>query len=140
MNAEFNWWLLIVGLVVGAGLVWLVVLDSRRRESDIDEAEMTREAVWLSAVLGDDGIDVSPATAGRMLELHRAYLSSPPPDDPDRVAADERTVEPFDWPDESQDRPTSTGSASGGDPAGASDTPNVAGPSSPAIASDSPTQ
>lgn len=141
MNAEFNWWLLIVGLVVGAGLVWLVVLDSRRRESDIDEIEMTREAVWLSAVLGDDGIDVSPATAGRMLELHRAYLSSPPPDDPDTDVADaDRAVEPFDWPDEPQDRPTSTGSASGGDPAGASETPNVAGSSSPAIASDAPTQ
>ena len=36
VNAEFNWWLLIVGLVVGAGLVWLVVLDSRRREADVD--------------------------------------------------------------------------------------------------------
>ena len=24
VNAEFNWWLLIVGLVVGAGLVWFV--------------------------------------------------------------------------------------------------------------------
>jgi hypothetical protein len=31
MNAEFNVWLLIVGLVVGAGLVWLVIMDSRRR-------------------------------------------------------------------------------------------------------------
>ena len=44
MDAEFNWWLLIVGLVVGAGLVWLVVLDSRRREADVDEAGMAREA------------------------------------------------------------------------------------------------
>ena len=141
MNAEFNWWLLIVGLVVGAGLVWLVVLDSRRRESDVDELEMTREAVWLSAVLGDDGIDVSPATAGRMLELHRAYLSSPPPDDPDAVVAEaDRAVEPFDWPDDPQDRPISTGSVSAADPTGTSETPNVAGPSSPAIASDAPTQ
>ena len=142
MNAEFNWWLLIVGLVVGAGLVWLVVLDSRRRESDVDEAEMDREALWLSSVLADDGIDVSPATAGRMLELHRAYLASPPPDDPDTVVADaDRAVEPFDWPDEPQDRPIKTGSASVEDaPAGMSETPNVAGTSSPAIAADSPTQ
>ena len=72
MNAEFNWWLLIVGLVVGAGLVWLVVLDSRRRDADIDEAEMAREALWLSTLLGDDGIDVSPATAGR----RRAHLAA----------------------------------------------------------------
>ena len=80
MNAEFNWWLLIVGLVVGAGLVWLVVLDARRREVDLDEAERTREAVWLSAVLLDDGFAVSPEAAHRLLEHHRRYLEAPPPD------------------------------------------------------------
>jgi len=36
VNAEFNVWLLIVGLVVGAGLVWLVIMDTRRREVEID--------------------------------------------------------------------------------------------------------
>ena len=110
MNAEFIWWLLIVGLVVGAGLVWLVVLDSRRRDADIDEAEMAREALWLSTLLADDGIDVSPATAGRMLELHRAYLSAPPPDDPPASSADRAApVEPFEWPAEDQERPINTG-------------------------------
>jgi hypothetical protein len=83
VNAEFNVWLLIVGLVVGAGLVWLVVMDSRRRESDIDAAELPREAAWLSAVLADDGYEVSPEAAQRLLLLHRAYLDAPPPDDPD---------------------------------------------------------
>jgi len=82
VNAEFNVWLLIVGLVVGAGLVWLVVLDSRRRESEIDEAERLGEAAWLSAVLAEEGVKVSPDTADRMLTLHRAYLEAPPPDDP----------------------------------------------------------
>ena len=80
MNAEFNVWLLIVGLVVGAGLVWLVIMDSRRRESEIDEVERPREAAWLSAVLGEDGFDVSPEAADRLLLLHRAYLEAPPPD------------------------------------------------------------
>ena len=80
MNAEFNVWLLIVGLVVGAGLVWLVIMDSRRRESEIDEVERPREAAWLSAVLFEDGFDVSPETAERLLVLHRAYLEAPPPD------------------------------------------------------------
>lgn len=82
MNAEFNWWLLIVGLVVGAGLVWFVVLESRRREVDIDEAERPREAAWLAAVLAEEGHDVSPDAAARLLELHRRYLEAPPPDDP----------------------------------------------------------
>ena len=80
MNAEFNVWLLIVGLVVGAGLVWLVVMDSRRRESEIDAVELPREAAWLSAVMTEDGDAVSPETAERLLLLHRAYLDAPPPD------------------------------------------------------------
>ena len=81
MNAEFNVWLLIVGLVVGAGLVWLVIMDSRRRETEIDDTERPREAAWLSAVMTEDGYDVSPEAAERMLELHRAYLEAPPPDE-----------------------------------------------------------
>jgi hypothetical protein len=81
VNAEFNWWLLIVGLVVGAGLVWFVLLDARRREIDVDEAERPREAAWLSATLADEGWDVPPEAADRLLQLHRAYLEAPPPDD-----------------------------------------------------------
>ena len=57
MNAEFNWWLLIVGLVIGAGLVWLVVADSRRREADLSERErfyvtryMLRREPWWPAL------------------------------------------------------------------------------------------
>ena len=85
MNAEFNVWLLIVGLVVGAGLVWLVVMDSRRRESEVDAFELPREAAWLSAVMREDGDDVSPEAAERLLLLHRAYLDTPPPDAPPRA-------------------------------------------------------
>jgi hypothetical protein len=80
VNAEFNVWLLIVGLVVGAGLVWLVIMDSRRRETEVDAAEREREAAWLSAVLAEEGVDLSPDTADRLLLLHRAYLEAPPPD------------------------------------------------------------
>ena len=82
MNAEFNWWLLIVGLVVGAGLVWFVLMDARRREVDIDERERPREALWLSRMLADEGHDISPEVAERLLLLHRSYLEAPPPDDP----------------------------------------------------------
>ncbi len=142
MDAEFNWWLLIVGLVVGAGLVWLVVLDSRRRETDVDQAEMAREALWLSMTLRDEGTHVSAATTGRLLQLHRAYLESPPPDDPEADAGDAaRPMTPFDQPVDPQERPSSTGSASiVGEPTSTSETPNVAGPSSPATASEAPAQ
>ena len=80
MNAEFNVWLLIVGLVVGAGLVWLVIMDSRRREADVDSIERPMEAAWLSAVMAEDGYDISPEAAEQLLLLHRAYLEAPPPD------------------------------------------------------------
>lgn len=87
MNAEFNWWLLIVGLVLGAGLVWFVLADSRRREVDVDAVERPREAAWLSQAMAEDGVNVPPEIAERLLELHGRYLGAVPPDDPDDVAA-----------------------------------------------------
>ena len=86
MNAEFNVWLLIVGLVVGAGLAWVVMMDGRRRETEIDAQELPREAAWLSAVLAEDGYDVNPEAAEQALLLHRAYLAAPPPDPVDESA------------------------------------------------------
>jgi hypothetical protein len=85
VNAEFNWWLLLVGLVVGAGLAWFVVMDTRRRDVDIDERERPREALWLSRMLADEGHRISPDAAERLLVLHRAYLEAPPPDEPEPV-------------------------------------------------------
>ena len=82
MNAEFNWWLLIVGLVLGAGLTWLIMADSARREQDVDETERAGEAVWIAKVLRDSGRPVTEARVGEILDLHRDYLGAPPPDDP----------------------------------------------------------
>jgi hypothetical protein len=89
VNAEFNWWLLIVGLVVGAGLVWLILADSARREADVTTRERASEARWIAEELrrGDRPIadaDVPDVLelVTEVLELHAAYLSAPPPDDP----------------------------------------------------------
>lgn len=81
MDAAFNWWLLVVGLVVGGGLVWFVLTDSRRREVDLDATERPREAAWLSATLALEGWVVPPEAAERLLDLHRAYLEAPAPDE-----------------------------------------------------------
>lgn len=96
MNAEFNWWLLIVGLVVGAGLVWFVLLDARRREGDIDDDERRREAAWLARSMAEDGYTVSAEVAERLLVLHQAYLTAPPPDpvDTDAPSGDGSRSEP----------------------------------------------
>jgi hypothetical protein len=157
VNAEFNWWLLIVGLVVGAGLVWFVVIDSRRRDEEIDALERPREALWLSAALADEGWDVSPQVAERMLLLHRAYLEAPPPD-PDIVPDVDRDVDPDPAagggsegratgvddgvaPAGPQRSPAMTGSASSDEPpTSVSDTPKVASEGSEATEATSPAQ
>jgi hypothetical protein len=92
VNAEFNWWLLIVGLVVGAGLVWLVLADSARRDADLEDEEIPMEAAWIAAMIRDDGEEIDPRTADRVLRLHRAYLAGPPPDAPARVAMARRAM------------------------------------------------
>lgn len=81
MNAEFNWWLLIVGLVVGAGLVWLVVADSRRRDLDVAEREREGEARWIAEAMADAGRPVDDRDVLGILRLHAAYLAAAPPDD-----------------------------------------------------------
>lgn len=81
MNSEFNWWLLIVGLVVGAGLVWLVVADSRRREVDVSEAERDGEARWIAEAMADAGRRVDDGDVLDILRLHAAYLAAAPPDE-----------------------------------------------------------
>jgi hypothetical protein len=88
--AVFDWWLLIVGLVIGAGLVWLVLADSSRRENEILDDETAQEAAWISATLADEGRVVDPGTTEKVLRLHRTYLESLPPDEPVVAVIDPR--------------------------------------------------
>jgi hypothetical protein len=87
VSADFNWWLLIVGLVAGGTLTWLVLADSTRREVDLDEAEIAAEAAWIARSLGDP--ELGPGRAEIVLRAHRRYLGFPPPDvlvDPDELS------------------------------------------------------
>ena len=61
MISEFNWWLLLLGLVVGGGLTWLVLAETRRREQDLEEADLADEAVWLEERLAEE-VARSPRT------------------------------------------------------------------------------
>lgn len=82
MNAESNWWLLIVGLVIGAALTWLVMSESLRRDIDLTDSEQRGEARWISSLLSGAGRPVAPERVEEILRLHREYLAAPPPDDP----------------------------------------------------------
>jgi hypothetical protein len=87
--ASFDWWLLVVGIVGGAGLVWLVIADFRRREDDIAADEGASEAEWIAATVAETGHRVDEATVEEVLRLHRAYLAAPVPDlDPIGQAAE----------------------------------------------------
>jgi hypothetical protein len=77
MVAEFNWWLLIVGVLAGGLLTWLVLADTMRREREIGEEELTAEAVWIANAVGGR---VDPPVAEAVLRAHRRYLGFPPPD------------------------------------------------------------
>ncbi len=78
--AEFQWWLLIVGLVAGGGLVAVVTMDGRRREEDVAELERRAETVWIADRLSGPGGNVDAEAVGSVLRLHREYLALPPPD------------------------------------------------------------
>ncbi len=79
MNAEFNLWLLIVGVAFGAALAWLVLADMNRRETEIGQEETAAEAGWLARTLDDARLDAD--LAERVLEAHKRYLGFPPPDE-----------------------------------------------------------
>jgi hypothetical protein len=69
VNAEFNWWLLIVGLVAGAGLAWLVLADLGGPTVTDDEAERADEADWIVSRLEREGLPADPELVERVLEL-----------------------------------------------------------------------
>jgi hypothetical protein len=103
VNAEFNWWLLIVGLVGGAGLVWLILGDWSRREEEVGDAERARESEWIAETMRDEGAPIDAATAEEVLRRHRVWLRETGDYDPldeewamttDAESAPEREPEP----------------------------------------------
>ncbi|MEO8207990.1 MAG: hypothetical protein ABI598_03055 [Chloroflexota bacterium] len=78
--AEFQWWLLLVGLVAGGGLVAVLYMDGARNEQDISDDELPAEAAWIAERLRAGGRTVDPMTVERVLIEHRAYRTEPPPD------------------------------------------------------------
>jgi hypothetical protein len=98
MIAEFDWWLLIVGLGVGAAVTWLVLVDLGRRDQDLTARERVEETAWIEAALADRGRPTSPETIGRVLELHAAYVRRPMPPEPEPAELEPPEPEPAEPP------------------------------------------
>ena len=89
MNDEFQWWLLLVGLVIGALLVFLVMVDFSRSADEQAEAEVSRESSWIARSLEPTDGAVHPGLIQDILRLNREWLAgsaldeaSPPPPEP----------------------------------------------------------
>ncbi|HWP62752.1 MAG TPA: hypothetical protein VNO86_04710 [Candidatus Binatia bacterium] len=78
VNAEFNWWLLIVGLVVGAGIAWLVLADLRRSDEEVEASELEAEAAWIAGRLAEAARPLSVEAVEAVLRRHREYLALGP--------------------------------------------------------------
>jgi hypothetical protein len=110
--AEFQWWLLIVGLVAGGGLVFVVSMDGRRREEDVEGLERQAEATWIADQLAarDREPLLDPQTVEAVLRVHREYLSLPPPD---RLVVEGHEFEAPESLDRDPDRPPDDGGNDG---------------------------
>lgn len=76
----FQWWLLIVGLVVGGAVVAVLTMNAARGDADLAADEREAEATFIAAHLADRGVGIDRATVARVLEAHREYLALPAPD------------------------------------------------------------
>jgi len=90
MTGDFNWWLLVVGAVAGVAITWLLLADSKRRDDELADEEVSAEAGWIARTLPGalERDDVE-----RVLRAHRRYLGFAPPDtlvDPAELVALER--------------------------------------------------
>ncbi len=90
-------WLLVVGLVVGAVITWLLLVRLPRDEPDVAPAERAVEAAWIAATIERRGGVAPPSFVEEVLDLHQAYLRSPP----DAWSDGARSVAPpLQWPDD----------------------------------------
>ncbi|HYC06921.1 MAG TPA: hypothetical protein VEG29_03260, partial [Candidatus Binatia bacterium] len=105
MNVQFDWWLILVGLVIGAGLTWLVLAEVRRRDDDVSGSEREAEARWIVASLAGQGMEADTDAVEEVLRLHRSYLANAPSavsiwdaGDPSWPTPEDLAADPSAWP------------------------------------------
>lgn len=76
MNDGYLWWLVVLGIAIGAAVVWLTAVRLPRRDDDVTPAERAAEARWIGATIERDGGVAPVELVEEVLELHSAYLAS----------------------------------------------------------------
>jgi hypothetical protein len=91
--AEFQWWLLLVGLVAGGALVAVLTMDFSRRDADLEPDEQAAEATFISTELAAEGRHLDRDDVAAVLRVHRDYLRLPPPDGLEPASAGDRDAD-----------------------------------------------
>jgi hypothetical protein len=81
VNAEFNWWLLIVGIVVGAGLMFLVVADLRPSQEELDDPAWQDETPGPERPRERERVTGRPADRGATPRPDPGPVAAPPGQD-----------------------------------------------------------
>jgi len=92
--AEFNLWLLIVGIVAGAAVTWLAIGTISRADDEVAAAERLSEAAWIARTIEEHGGRAPTELVKQVLMLHRRYLQGGarvplPATEPDRAEPDD---------------------------------------------------
>src|SRR5439155_14528967 len=94
--AEFNLWLLILGIAAGAAVTWLVIGTIARKDDEIASSEAAAEADWIARTIEEHGGRAPLLLVEQILSLHRRYLqggsATPMPQPEDTTAAPDETA------------------------------------------------
>ncbi len=72
--AEFNLWLLVLGIAAGAAVTWVVIGTIARNDDEVAAEEQAAEAEWIARTIEEHGGRAPTQLVAQILALHRRYL------------------------------------------------------------------
>jgi hypothetical protein len=96
--AEFNLWLLVLGIAAGAAVTWVVIGTISRNDDEVAAEEQAAEAEWIAQTIEEHGGRAPTQLVAQILGLHRRYLQGGavipvPQPEPDAEPADGRIAD-----------------------------------------------
>jgi len=72
--AEFNLWLLVLGIAAGAAVTWVVIGTIARNDDEVAAEEQAAESEWIARTIEEHGGRAPTELVAQILGLHRRYL------------------------------------------------------------------